>query len=297
MIVWIASYPRSGNTFLRILLHHFSNLPTYHLYRENDSEVELDRGKLAGHEILHQSLHEIQYSSEIFFIKTHELPSDQFPAIYLVRDGRDVFLSYTKYIQNYEQEYSKGKDDTKILRGLISRADPFGGWSNNVLSWTQRTAPTVVIRFEYLINHPNPKKIIEYAFQQLDLEQNLQAKNEDLPTFQTLNEIEPTFFRSGKVGNWHTEMSTEMQSLFWRHHGYVMNKMGYSRYHPFSQMQPDFSDPSLLQRDMQHLRGKPDDFLTKSWRLWRLRYQLIAAIVTPIKVNLRNILQKLGYKW
>ena len=35
MIVWLASFPRSGNTMLRILLHRFYGRLSYSLYDES----------------------------------------------------------------------------------------------------------------------------------------------------------------------------------------------------------------------------------------------------------------------
>ena len=36
VIVWLASYPRSGNTFLRIVLHRLYGVPTYSVYDDDD---------------------------------------------------------------------------------------------------------------------------------------------------------------------------------------------------------------------------------------------------------------------
>ena len=36
MIVWLASYPRSGNTFLRLVLHRLFGVPTYSVYEDHD---------------------------------------------------------------------------------------------------------------------------------------------------------------------------------------------------------------------------------------------------------------------
>ena len=36
MIVWLASYPRSGNTFLRVVLHNVYGVSTYSVYEDND---------------------------------------------------------------------------------------------------------------------------------------------------------------------------------------------------------------------------------------------------------------------
>lgn len=39
MIIWLALYPRSDNTFLRLVLHKLFGVPTYSVY-ENDDPVE-----------------------------------------------------------------------------------------------------------------------------------------------------------------------------------------------------------------------------------------------------------------
>ena len=39
-------------------------------------------------------------SNKVYFVKTHELPSDDSPAILLVRDGRDAMVSFAHYIED-----------------------------------------------------------------------------------------------------------------------------------------------------------------------------------------------------
>ena len=46
MIVWLASYPRSGNTFFRILLHHLYRLPTYSGFKSGDDLYFVGAGDL-----------------------------------------------------------------------------------------------------------------------------------------------------------------------------------------------------------------------------------------------------------
>ena len=73
-------------------------------------------------------------ASDIYFVKTHELPTenDNSPAIYLVRDGRDVLMSYAHYIQIYAPQLVEkgyilvyvcdilGDDDIIIIRSGYS---------------------------------------------------------------------------------------------------------------------------------------------------------------------------------
>ncbi len=94
MIVWLASFPRSGNTFLRIVLHRLYGLPTYSIYDDDDPVAQRVGVGLVGYSRKPPSREEMVESSRIYFTKTHKRPkNDAFPAIYLVRDGRDALVS------------------------------------------------------------------------------------------------------------------------------------------------------------------------------------------------------------
>ena len=79
-MIFLSSFPRSGNTFLRNIL--------FEVYGLKSGEFYLD------------TTHPLDDDFKTFpIIKTHELPSslDEFdvniPAVYLVRDGRDSVCS------------------------------------------------------------------------------------------------------------------------------------------------------------------------------------------------------------
>ena len=89
---WIASYPRSGNTFFRILLKEVYGLHTWEGYA-NESPSKIMK---------HLSKTKESNKNVKTFIKTHELPTQteiphaKLKAIYLYRDGRDTAcLLYT----------------------------------------------------------------------------------------------------------------------------------------------------------------------------------------------------------
>jgi len=107
MIVWLASYPRSGNTFFRVLMKHLYGIKTYSIY--NDSLFsEIGASEMIGHEDLPASIEELSRSSRLYLIKTHGLPTDDSPVIYLVRDGRDSIVSYARYIMSFGEKKSIG---------------------------------------------------------------------------------------------------------------------------------------------------------------------------------------------
>lgn len=229
MIIWLASYPRSGNTYFRILLNHFYGIPTYSFYPDTKFAAKPEVRELVGHLPKPASLTEMANAEDVYFIKTHELPQDQFPAIYLVRDGRDVLLSYAWYILTIENPGTifTPEDFWKILHNLIFDDGYFGGWGRHVLCWSQRQAPTAIIKFEHLVLASKPSVIIRQAFEHINYTFPEKTTTGLPPTFEELHQLHPTFFRQGQIGGWQTEMPRELHKLFWEKYGHTMHQMRY----------------------------------------------------------------------
>ncbi len=52
MIVWLASYPRSGNTFFRVILNSIFDIKTYSIYDDKgDIGADEKTSETVGHEI------------------------------------------------------------------------------------------------------------------------------------------------------------------------------------------------------------------------------------------------------
>lgn len=230
MIVWVASYPRSGNTFLRIVLSHMYGVSTRELYRKklptDNPNVSKEIAEWVGFEEW-ESLDELRMAPEPAFLKTHELSSDDSPALYVVRDGRDTMVSYAHFILTYEkkvpaEEYAQAY--RKVIRQVIADEGYFGGWSKHVESWTKRKGPTAVIKYSDLIKSPQETTRSAIAQLGLSLEEN---KEVVIPTFGELKQAVPAFFRSGKVGSHEQEMNEADRSLFWKHHGATMTAHGF----------------------------------------------------------------------
>ncbi len=223
----LASYPRSGNTFLRNILYSVYGM---------DSIGDVD-------------VHSVEEwkDSDIVFIKTHELPNiffkkfGRFPVVYLVRDGRDALVS-----QAYHriQIIAPGDDYLQILRESIDALGGtyFGGWPKNVRQWSRFA--DVIIRFEDLIRDPQAQlskleRIIDLpeadwtklpTFEQLKKGEE-QYVDRDMVTWQdaTMHNRHALFFRKGKPGEWMSEMPKELQSLFWKKSATVMRALGYGQ--------------------------------------------------------------------
>jgi Sulfotransferase domain len=244
MIVWLASYPRSGDTFFRILLNRLYGIRT--LSVDNDKFFE-ERGgdtvDVVGHVHSDVSIDELARLPEMYFVKTHELPrGDRFPTIYLVRDGRDTLVSYAHFILHFEPTaVIPSASFGTTLRDLIEHRGSFGGWGPHVLSWSARStrAPTSFVRFEDLIR--DPPGVLTESVRYVQPQMQELAHPRSIPEFSELHALLPEFFRKGQAGGWRAEMSNELQRLFWTRYGQAMSASGYAETCP---AQP-FSLPRL----------------------------------------------------
>lgn len=228
MIVWLASYPRSGNSFLRTALYaHFGcrSATKYHLNEgEGRSEYKL-RTPL--------SLGELAASRDLYFVKTHDLPArDDFPAIYQVRDGRDSLLSYAWRVLEKEQGLNRTKITPRAFRAMLtnlmtSHRSPFGTWSSNAAAWYRRPR-TVHLRFEEMIRTP---ALVVDAIRRLGLDL-APLPNPVMPTFTQLHQARPGSFRQGKEGAWKQEFPADLLAEFWALHGKMMDRLGYHAGNP-----------------------------------------------------------------
>jgi hypothetical protein len=236
MIVWLASFPRSGNTFLRIVLHRMFGVPTYSIYDDNDPVAQQVGVDLVGYRPKLPDRALMIGSDEVFFTKTHKrAKADEFPAIYLVRDGRDAVVSLAH--QNRSRDYVPTHDETRDFQAHLRKAivRPFdatkpssGTWGGNVLSWlTADRERVALIRYERLI--ADPVSSVYQLVEELGL--NLKPLNSPvIPTFEELHRINGTFFREGVIGGYRDAMSADLHDLFWQQpeNAEAMRRLEYS---------------------------------------------------------------------
>lgn len=138
-VVWLASFPRSGNTLLRTIMHHCFGLYSGSVYKQDLGDNKALH-KYVGH-IEHNENGTIDFPpGNIPLIKTHQYPKDNKPAIYVVRDGRAACLSMLKF---YKNEIP--------LEAIIRGQTPFGTWADHIAAWHPWDRPdTLFLRFEEL---------------------------------------------------------------------------------------------------------------------------------------------------
>ncbi len=158
------------------------------------------------------------------FLKTHDLPSDNSPAIVLVRDGRDAVVSFAHFVLKTEQsiEHATTELFESTLKDII-RGDRFGGWSHNVKAWVDHAGTASVVRYEDLI--VNPVEIATASVSRLGIQPKF--KESHVPSFAELHASVPWFFRKGKQGGWREEMPPRLLELFLELHGETLVRLGY----------------------------------------------------------------------
>lgn len=185
-IVWLASYPKSGNTWARIFLANYLANPAKPLtlgetlqYSVNDSSAYL-YDQAAGHRLdrdnfpLVLSLRDrvlkgvVAGGADVYLMKTHNCRSrfygvDLIPpglskaAIYIVRNPLDMIVSSARhYGVDVERACEIMSTPDRVLASNDKVMPAFlGSWSQHAKSWTSFSPyPTLVLRYEDMLNQP-----------------------------------------------------------------------------------------------------------------------------------------------
>ena len=217
MIVWIASFPRSGNTFLRIVLNRLYGVRTSVVY-DFDGVADRLGPSLVGFEERPGTFAAMRESPDLQLVKTHrpcdELVEDGDKAICLVRDGRDCLVSWAR--QRTEDGARCFADELRDLIFLPAGRGA-GQWGRNVLSWLQPAQPgRIVLAYQELISAPAAAAQRVTDALELGLAPATAAA---VPTFAELHGVDDRFFRRGFTGTHGDELPDDLHQAFWAQPG------------------------------------------------------------------------------
>jgi hypothetical protein len=185
-IIWLASYPKSGNTWTRLFLANYLMnaqepvpINQAHRFAMGDAVVKM-YNRVAGREIDPQNLSLslrlrdgvlrgiVANNADVNFVKTHnarvapekiELIPDRYTrsAIYIIRNPLDMVLSYARHY-GITQEDAANKichPDNGNLPTETSVAQYLSSWDMHVKSW-MAYAPwkRLILRYEDLLDDP-----------------------------------------------------------------------------------------------------------------------------------------------
>ena len=206
MIIWLASYPKSGNTWVRSFL---SSL----LYTKDGiadlNSIQISQYPLRGHFkgltnefeninllsekwILSQDL--LNLDNKIKFFKTHHVMcnfgknsftnyKNTFGVIYIVRDPRNIITSILNFYskKNYDEAKKFIFDEKKIIGVDLSKKNEnisdnniitlISSWKTHYNSWKNFKKNFLLIKYENLINNEETEflKIRAYLEEKLNL--------------------------------------------------------------------------------------------------------------------------------
>jgi hypothetical protein len=232
--VMVASYPRSGNTWLRFML------------------TRILTGKSAGFDNVNSVIAEVGIHKDALpllpgegrLIKTHELYRPAYKrAIYLVRDLRDSLLS----------QYSREKElglvwwadfDGYIEAFLKGTINGFGSWQEHVPNWLDsplaKRGDILVVPFEQMRKNPQEKLevILDYLGFKIDpqviaeaiadntLERMRERENKAHKLHKSKRE-EGRFVRQGAIMGWREKFTQPQLEMIEHYAGEMLARMAY----------------------------------------------------------------------
>jgi hypothetical protein len=212
MLVYVASYPRSGSRLIRLILKQCFGLDCYEslpLKTPADDPPEFQNNWRAWHPpSLDDFIEDARKGEDLFLLRTHGKEAGD-RAIYTVRDGRAALASYQRYLRRFHaRDYS--------LRELIKgRARP-GRWGDHVCYWLDRP-DTLVLRFEHLARTPPLESIATFL--------NRPILRQFSAPFSLLRDRDPNYFEFGHNGPGIELVERECSKLFWRINGKAMRRV------------------------------------------------------------------------
>jgi len=233
---FVNSYPRSGNTWIRLVLVDSLKAKAIDLNPVFSTKYRF----FSTHEfasIKSENAKGCIFKSHLMYDKS---PQDlsKYKGVYLLRDGRDSMLSY--YFYNVKHKgYTESWDvffdryferkhplnyREKVLLKLMS------GWGENVQSYLNR--PSVkILRYEDLVADPvnQVKNMIDFLGLNYDdykdgILANLQKSNESLNNKAKRDQDER---KRGTVGSWSDFYSEEQNIAFISRYGKLLEQFGY----------------------------------------------------------------------
>lgn len=233
--IFLVSYPKSGNTWLRFLIGNaisdnncdFSNIHQLvpDIFRNRDVCSTLARPRFM--------------KSHLYFVP------DFGRVVYLVRDGRDVAVSFyyhslkkgniplTTSFAEFLKMFNKGKVKPRVRT-----------WSNHVNSWLDsKTDNILLLKYEDMKRDTfgELKRVFEYFDIPMAREQLISAvaasefsrmqslEKEQNDKYHDFVNTDPSipFMRKGKVGDWKEYFTKEQLKDFIDIHGAALRRLGY----------------------------------------------------------------------
>ncbi|MDQ3047173.1 MAG: sulfotransferase domain-containing protein [Bacteroidota bacterium] len=210
--LFLVSYPKSGNTWLRFLIANMINNKNNITFNNIDEYVH-------G---LYSARDKINQKKKNRIIKSHHPYFNHYPkTVYICRDLRDTLVSYYHY-QVALKEFSGTLSD--FIHSPKHTDHPYGSWSNHIITAFEKKKEDpesiLIIRYEDL--HTDPSSLITELSHFCGIPLSLPISEIiNRCSFDSLKKNENTFgsdfkkqsghnfFREGKSASWKEHFSSE----------------------------------------------------------------------------------------
>lgn len=254
-VSWIASYPKSGNTWVRCFLEALIlgrldindlclvRIDTNNLIYQAVCPKPAEKMSLEEQAILRPAACYWHAATNAHFpwpvmLKTHFQPTKLLtpltgPSIYLVRDPRDVAVSLMRHTEFSCDQTIQVMGE----RGQVWKSDglPYfaGSWSDHVTRW-RKVPNTLLIKYEDMREDPakHLAKIASHLGVQGTIADAIElCKLEKLRAHEKKNGFSEahkgSFFGKGKVGGWKEVLTDRQEKAIVSQHGETMKVLGY----------------------------------------------------------------------
>jgi hypothetical protein len=266
-IFWLSSYPKSGNTLLRSILislfftedgkfnfkffPYITQFETEKLICKNKHIFKDDFNKINDVQIFYKYIYKLQEKSALDFkagpefLKTHSanfnFTKQEYTKgiIYIVRDPRDVCISWAKhaglsidetidFMTNDHQTLNWGSRKENLIDEKDRPHHILSSWDKHIFSWTTQSwdVPTIIIKYEDLVyNKENTiLKLVTFLSKNYNFKfKNIKTKIKNIlltTQFKKFKEQEEKygfveapegnkFFSIGKKNQWLNKLSTK----------------------------------------------------------------------------------------
>jgi hypothetical protein len=236
--VFLVSYPKSGNTWVRFLVGNYLTNCT----------MDFSNGHLIMPDIHHDPslVNKIPFNPR--FIKSHfPFRSEYKKVIYLVRDGRETCVSYFYFLKKMKSLPLDTEFSDYFQNYFYAGKDPYGDWHTHVFSWTcdNKTDNVLLVRYEDLLSDTTFwfRKILQFSG--IEVDEELLKKVVEKCSFHEMQKDEIKhkealkaighdsshtgygIIRSGKTDTWKQIMSETEKQMFISKYGKALSYLGY----------------------------------------------------------------------
>ncbi len=237
----IVSYPKSGSTWLRFII---ANL-IYDGIGRNGNQVDFLSAQLLVPEISEQALANGADFNSLpppRILRSHSAKKQFFPnVIYLLRDGRDVLVSYYYHFAKFNN--FKGTI-SEFISSNLRKSD----WHEHVNSWLftgSHLSNLYILRYENMILDPlsEVRRLLSFVGLNRTVNQvNAALQSSTFDKMRALEQInglgyveegnkQIRFVRAGKIGQWRKEFTERDTALIKEKYGDTLIRAGYETSH------------------------------------------------------------------